>query len=231
MGERGIEQIRDLKRGGDMHGGREAIVRRLAQIDMIVGMNRRFRAARRAQHLVRAVGDHLVDIHVGLGAGAGLPDHEREMLVELAVDHLLRGGDDRLGAARIERAELEIGFGRGAFDDAEGVDQRQRHAFGADAQNFGASARFALPNSDRQALQSARSCRSRSGSWPCRYLVVTPAFDAGIQAPANAPPIYFLRKRSSRTTSAPPGLAGSVWTSFGPVAAVAGGEAADFCGG
>ena len=41
------------------------------------------RAELAAEQLDGAVADHLVDVHVGLGAGAGLPDVEREMLVEL----------------------------------------------------------------------------------------------------------------------------------------------------
>jgi hypothetical protein len=32
-------------------------------------------------------GDHLVDVHVGLGAASRLPDDERELVVELAVDN------------------------------------------------------------------------------------------------------------------------------------------------
>ena len=71
-------------------------------------MDRRFRAERAAEQLVGAVGDHLVDVHVGLGAGAGLPHDQRELIVELAVDDLLRGLDDGLGAARVERAKPRL---------------------------------------------------------------------------------------------------------------------------
>ena len=74
----------------DVHRGREGVVRGLAAVDVVVGVDRRLAAERRAQDLVGAVRDHLVGVHVGLGAGAGLPDHQREVLGELAVDHLLR---------------------------------------------------------------------------------------------------------------------------------------------
>ena len=100
MRQRRIEQPRDLLGRRDVHRGREAVVRRLAHVDVIVGMHRRFRAELAAEHFVGAVGDHLVDVHVGLGAGAGLPDHQREVIVELAVDHLLRRLDDGVGAPR-----------------------------------------------------------------------------------------------------------------------------------
>ena len=96
-------------------------------------MDRRFRAERAAEPLVGAVGDHLVDVHVGLGAGAGLPDDQRELIVEPAVDDLLRRLDDGLGAARVERAKLAIGLRRRALDDGQRADDRKRHELVADA--------------------------------------------------------------------------------------------------
>ena len=136
MRQRRIEQSRDLLGRGDVHRGREAVVRRLAHVDVIVRMHRRLRAELAAEQLVGAVGDHLVDVHVGLGAGAGLPDHQREMIVELAVDHLLGGRDDGAHAARVEQLERMIDLGGGALDDAERADQGPRHALGADAEVF-----------------------------------------------------------------------------------------------
>ena len=56
------------------------------------------------------------------------------MIVELAVDDLLRRLDDGFGAARVERAELAIGLRRGALDDGQRADDRQRHALVADAE-------------------------------------------------------------------------------------------------
>ena len=85
-----------------------------------------------AENLVGAVGDHLVEVHVGLGAGAGLPDHKRKMIVELAFDHLARGADDGAGAACIEQAEFPVGLGGSEFDDAERMDDGDRHAIMAD---------------------------------------------------------------------------------------------------
>ena len=37
------------------------------------------------------VGDDLVGVHVGLGTAPGLPDVEGELVVELAVGHLVGG--------------------------------------------------------------------------------------------------------------------------------------------
>jgi len=44
-----------------------------------------------------------------------------EVDVELALDHLLGGGDDGLADARIELAECDVGLGRGALDHAQGA--------------------------------------------------------------------------------------------------------------
>ncbi len=54
------------------------------------------------------------------------------MIVELAVDHLLRRLDDGLADFLVQLAERHVGLGRGALDDAERADDRRRLAFGAD---------------------------------------------------------------------------------------------------
>ena len=169
-------------------------------------MHRRLGAELAAEHLVGAVGDHLVDVHVGLGAGAGLPDHQREMIVELAVDHLLaRPGRSRACASCVEIAERVIDLGGGALDDAERADQRQRHALGADAEILPRALGLGAPVAVGRHLDRAEACRSRCGSacgcrcglWPSNAVPCCPwsTVDAGY---------FFLRKRSSRTTSAPP---------------------------
>ena len=118
--------------GGDVHRGGEHIVRRLPAVHMVVRMHRLLRALLAAQHLDGAVRDHLVGVHVGLRAGARLPDHQRKFAVVLAVDHLLRRHDDGFGELRIEIAQRVIGLGRALLDDAERADQGKRHALAAD---------------------------------------------------------------------------------------------------
>ena len=97
-------------------------------------MHRLFRAEFAAERDIGGVRDHLVDVHVGLGAGAGLPDQQRKMLVELAVGDVLRHRDDGLGAPLVEAAEIAIDLGGGALDQAERVHDLDRHAFAADAE-------------------------------------------------------------------------------------------------
>jgi len=49
---------------------------------MVVRMYRLLRSHCAAQDLNRSIGDDLVRVHIGLGAGAGLPDYERKMVDE-----------------------------------------------------------------------------------------------------------------------------------------------------
>ena len=134
MRQRGLQCVHDLGCGGDVHRGREHIVRRLAHVDVIVRMHRRLLAALAAQQLVGAVRDHLVEVHVALGAGAGLPDDQREMFVELAVDHLLGSVRNHASALAVEDAERLVDVGRRTLDQPERADERQRHALLADAE-------------------------------------------------------------------------------------------------
>ena len=121
----------DAHRGGDVHRGRERVVRRLAHIDVIVGVNRLFGSEFAAQHFAGAIGDHLVEIHVGLGAGAGLPDHQRKMLVEFPsitsrAAGRWRGRRLRAGPVREVSADAQL-------YDAERADHVHRHPVTADA--------------------------------------------------------------------------------------------------
>ena len=59
--------------------------------------------------LQRAVGDHLVRVHVGRRAGAALKDIELEFAVELAVDQLLTGAFDAGRDLAAELTALEVG--------------------------------------------------------------------------------------------------------------------------
>ena len=135
----------DLLDRGDMHGTGKAVVRGLAHVDVIVRMDRALRAQLTAQQLVRAIGDHLVGVHIGLGAGAGLPNHEWKVIVEPALGHLAGGPDDNPRAAAVEQAELVVHLGSGVLDEAERVDQRPRHQLGPDGEIFERALRLRAP--------------------------------------------------------------------------------------
>ena len=73
------------------------------------GMNGLLGAERSAGQLDGPVGDDLVDVHVRLGAAAGLPDAEGEVVVELALRHFRGGLGDPTRLVFGEKAELGIG--------------------------------------------------------------------------------------------------------------------------
>jgi hypothetical protein len=65
-------------------------------------------AALAAQQLAGAVGQHLVDVHIGLRARAGLPHHQRELARVLAGQHLIGGGVDGLGLLGIQQTQRMV---------------------------------------------------------------------------------------------------------------------------
>ena len=69
--ERGLQLVDDPVERGQVHRRREHVVRRLAHVDVIVGVH----------PLAGERGDHLVRVHVRRGAGAGLEDVDRELAV------------------------------------------------------------------------------------------------------------------------------------------------------
>ncbi len=143
--ERRQQAAMNRQRGGDMHRARKRIVRRLSEIDVVVGMDRRLVAATSAEPFVGEVGDHLVHIHVGLGARAGLPDLEREFVVAPARRDFRRRGGDRLRERRRQQPELFVGQRRRLFDEAERVDDGARHALVADRKVLQRALRLRAP--------------------------------------------------------------------------------------
>ena len=89
-------------------------------------MDRRFAAAGAREDLVGASGDDLVGVHVRLGARAGLPDHQREMIHQRAVGDLLGGLADGRADRLVHDSQLQVGAQSGQFLNAEGLDQRRR---------------------------------------------------------------------------------------------------------
>ncbi|MNN21616.1 hypothetical protein D3C81_1349450 [compost metagenome] len=140
------QQVVDhLLGAGDVHGRRIGVVRRLAHVDVVVGVDRLLGAHLAAQHLDGAVRDDFVGVHVRLGARTRLPDHQREVVVQLAFDHFIGGGDDGVGQLGVQLAQVAVGLGGGAFDDAQGPDDGQRHLFPADLEVAERALRLSAP--------------------------------------------------------------------------------------
>lgn len=68
-----------------MHDGWEGVVGGGRHVDVIVWVDGLFAAFLTAEDLDGTVGDYFVGVHVGLGAGARLPDDEGEVLEEEEV--------------------------------------------------------------------------------------------------------------------------------------------------
>ena len=99
---------------------------------MVVRVQPRVVAGRVAEGLKREVGDHLVGVHVGRGAGAALDHVDDEVLVVAAGDDLVTGRGDGGGAGGVERAELAVGERGRLLDHGERPHElgevRERHA-------------------------------------------------------------------------------------------------------
>ena len=122
--------------GGDVHRRREHVVRRLAAVDVVVRMHEaRLADAAPPSSSRGAVGEHLVHVHVGLRARAGLPDDERELAVVLAGEHLVGGGDDGVGLLRGRACRgRRLTTARAALDPGQRADQLGRHLLGRDVE-------------------------------------------------------------------------------------------------
>ncbi len=117
---------------GDAHGGGEDVVRRLASVHVVVGVDQARLAALAAEQLASAVGEHLVHVHVGLRSAAGLPHHQGKLAVVLAAQHFVGCGHDGARLLGVERSEIEVDQGRRLLHERQRVDERVRHAFAGD---------------------------------------------------------------------------------------------------
>ncbi len=77
-----------------MHRRREDVVGTLAFVNVIVGVDFALHAAHAAEQLAATVCQHLVHVHIALGAGAGLPDSEGELVGMFARQHFIGGIDN-----------------------------------------------------------------------------------------------------------------------------------------
>ena len=82
----------DVGREGERR--RVDVVRRLGAIDVVVRVHAVVGAAPAAEHLVRAVRDHLVHVHVDGGAAAAVHHVDRELVAVRAGRDLVRGRHD-----------------------------------------------------------------------------------------------------------------------------------------
>ena len=126
--QRGKEGLLQRQGGSDVQGGGEGVVGALGHVHVVVGMDLRSLGG----HPGAEVGYHLVDVHVGLGAAAGLPDLQGELPVPLVVQYLVAGGGDPAAPVLVQTAQLPVGQGGRLFQQGEGTDDLLRHPLDAD---------------------------------------------------------------------------------------------------
>ncbi len=119
----------------DVDRRRDHVVRRLAHVDVVVGMDA-FASSFFSQKLQRAVGDDLVGVHVGGSAGTGLKNIHDKFLVELSLHDFRGGAVDRVGDLRVQKSEIAIGRGGRVLDNGQGADEFRREADAAHGKIF-----------------------------------------------------------------------------------------------
>ncbi len=110
---------------GDVHRRGEHVVGGLRCVHVIV------RVHRAAERGGCEVGEHLVHVHVGGRAAAGLVDVDRELVAVLARDDAVGRRDDGVGDRRVDDAQLPIDDRGGALharerDDLGGLETLAR---------------------------------------------------------------------------------------------------------
>ena len=102
-------------------------------------------SARSAEKLGGTIGEHLVHVHVGLRARAGLPDGQREFAVVHAPQRFVRSGDYRVRAFPRQRSQLGVDVSRSAFDQQHGANELGRHFLAGNTEEFERALRLRAP--------------------------------------------------------------------------------------
>ena len=127
-GLKGIDEFERFAGGGNVHGRRNNVVRRLSAVDGVVRVHRRFGPFPGTEHFVGPVGDDFVHIHIPAGSGTGLVDIERKIPVEFSVNNFVAGsgnGSDRL---RRQDSQFSVDKSRRFFDLRYRFQKRLRNA-------------------------------------------------------------------------------------------------------
>ncbi len=145
---------------GDVHGRRDDVVGRLAHVHVIVRDGPAVAAAARARG---AIGDHLVGVHVGRGARAGLEHVDDEVRVEARRSTTSSAASRMRRRARTASSPSSAFTSRrGVLDQAERVDEAAREAIAADRKVLDGALGRRPPQRVRRARASRPSNRARS---------------------------------------------------------------------
>ena len=112
--------------GGDMHRGRERVVRGLRTVHVIIRMNPQ-RIALSRQFFIGDMRDYFVHIHVGLRAGTGLVHDQRKFIGPLTRQNFIAHGFDNVRFLRVQLAEIRVYFRRAFFQYRKRPNNFLRH--------------------------------------------------------------------------------------------------------
>ena len=121
------EPLGELHRGGDVHRGRERVVRGLREVDVVVRMHGGLRAELAPRDLDRPVRDDLVHVHIGLGARPRLPHVEGEVVVEGAGEDLVGGRGDQVRQRPVQQAAIRVLHRGHLLEEGESAHHLHRH--------------------------------------------------------------------------------------------------------
>ena len=128
-----MEGVDELTGAVDQHAGsadqgesacrRIGVVGGLRLVNGVVGMDDVILAACVVAEFQRTIGDYLVHVHVGGGAGTALQHVDGELVVKLAGGHVFAGSVDECCLICVDIAEFAVGAGTGLLDLRIGADE------------------------------------------------------------------------------------------------------------
>src|SRR6185312_16723696 len=103
-------------------------------------MDRPLASQRLVGDLADAVRDHLIDVHVELGAAACHPDVQREHVAVLAIQYFVADLDDQIGLVRRKAAAGLVGACRSLLENGIGIDHFTRNKIYSDTEMLATAA-------------------------------------------------------------------------------------------
>ena len=124
----GVLQLGDAADEGYLHGRGVGVVGGLRQIDVVIGVAVFVFALLVAHQFEGDVGDDLVGVHVGGGAGSALYHVHNELVVELAVAYHAACLYDGVGSLFVEQSQVAVRQCGGFFHVGQGLDDFREKA-------------------------------------------------------------------------------------------------------
>ena len=116
MGHCGKEAVVNGAQGGDVYRGRNYVIGGLADVHVVIWMHGIARTTLASKHLDRAIGDHLVGVHVRRGARSGLEDIHDKLVVMHTVGYLCRCLTYGVCKVLVEQSQIGVHLRRCELD-------------------------------------------------------------------------------------------------------------------